>query len=266
MSTTEVVNFNSKEVNNVLCNIPPAKFDLFLKILEIITKDKTADIIDIQDSVINQNLFNATMVVNLKTAVFDDNNVSFHILNPSKYIPLLKIINRKNRDVFIIDDNKNSNFVVTNGEIQILFPKRLDSYTVFKIEEIFKDVQESSLISELDIGEDEYKDIRDLGKKANYIEFLIHNGELKGLSIPDTALYTFDRYVGTENIKNLNNFADIKLRSSGFTSIPVVDKYNLKFLLYKNGYYHLTVEFKINDIDIWLLEQLEHSNTNVPII
>ena len=108
----------------IITEISPANFDNMTKILAVLCKENN-DTIMIRDSIIIQsnvdNIIQADMSQILKNK--KNETVSLDIIDPKKYVKLFSQF-AGNNNIFIISDDENSRFIVTNGEIKLFLPKQ----------------------------------------------------------------------------------------------------------------------------------------------
>lgn len=192
----------------VLCSMAPARFDAFVKVLGALDSSSSINVIK---SEINQNINNGTAI--LQANVNDIiNDLTLQILNPKKSLKLMKAI-RGNNDVFIIDDEDNKRFIVTNGEIRAFLPKKIDDLTLDSSAPSFDQINMMGKILSID------KDIRSIIVNlidSPHVDLLVYGDQIKAVHIPDTAVYTFSEFL-SEKIDESN--ASMKLRCFSFLNI-----------------------------------------------
>jgi len=213
-------NFKPLEENPTICQITPAKFDSFLKVLNVLITDKTSnESLIIKDSIITQNIHGAIANSNIED-IFDGKKIDLQIINPKKYLKLFKTF-RNNNDIFIIDDLENSRFIISNGEIKLFLPKQIESL----VESVkIPDLSNSEGICSIKIDKATRNIIIGLSNDASYIDYLIQDGVIKGIHVPDTALYLFSDYIKDAKAAKLDETnADLALRSISFLSIMAED-------------------------------------------
>jgi hypothetical protein len=121
-----ISNYKPLEENLIICQITPAKFDSFLKVLNVLVTDKASnDSLIIKESMITQNVSGAIVSSNIED-IFEGKKIDLQIINPKKYLKLFKTF-RNNNDIFIMDDAENSRFIISNGEIRLFLPKQIEN-------------------------------------------------------------------------------------------------------------------------------------------
>lgn len=216
LGNSEKVTVESTD-NGVLTSINPAEFDSLIKILNVLERQ---DSIIIEGSKICQSINKGATIVStdLKDIIGDD--INMHILNPKKAVKLFKAI-KGNANVEIIDDDEQKRYVVTNGIVKVFLPKQADDLTV---DSQPPDLSEFTPIGKaVEIDKDSRSNLTSILGESEYCELLIHGNQMKGVYIPETAIFLFDEYA-SENIDETN--ADMNLKSYSFLSIDG-EKYDM---------------------------------------
>lgn len=233
MSNTPIQNIESTfkpnvEDNLIISEINPAYFDILNKILAVLIKERATDTITIKNSKIKQALSGCNIEANM-FEVFGK-AINLDIINPKKYINLFGQM-KNNNNIFIIDDTENQRYLVTNGEIRLFLPKQDNLINNRDIDDI--DLTKAEIVCSLTIEKNARTTINKLMSNADYLEYLIQDNELKGIYIPDTAIYIFEQYQKDEKALNLNETnADLNLRVINFLPVEA----NTYFLtIYKFG-------------------------------
>lgn len=207
--------------NNIIAEITPAKFDSFVKILSLL--DKSSDSIVINNSAIMQQ-YNRSLLYADINEVFDKKPVTLQILNPKKNVKLLKQF-KNNNNIYIIDDNDNSRYILTNNEIKLFLPKQSDT-TLASIQ--MPDHSDAIGVCESTIDKDSAKTISGLADGSNYIEYLIQDNLLKAIHIPDTAIYILNEFIQDPQTNKLDETsADLALRSHVYLPVTA-DEYKIQ--------------------------------------
>lgn len=195
----------------VLAEITPAMFDGFLKVLKLVVGDmKGNEAVMINKSVITQDVKGAIITADLKP-IFNDLEIDLHIVNPKKYFRLLKNF-KSNNNIYIIDDDENARYLFNNGEIRLFLPKKASTDNTSKIE--IPDLSDVEVLCQKEIDKDSRDIIVNLAGDSDYVEYLIQDDELKGIHIPDTAVYIFNEYLNDPKTANLDETnAELTLRS-----------------------------------------------------
>ncbi|MFW6219588.1 MAG: hypothetical protein ACOC33_01965 [bacterium] len=217
-----VSSFNSINGDNkILAEISPAKFDSLVKILSLL--DKSQDAIIIQNSSIIQQYKRGILHADIKE-IFDEKEVNLQILNPKKNIKLLKQF-KNNNNIYIIDDDENSRYVLTNGEIKLFLPKQ-SSDSLKSVQ--MPDYSGSSAVCNATLDKDSSRTVDGLAADSNYIEYLIQDDNLKAIHVPDTAIYVLNDYIQDPQASKLDETnADLTLRTEVY--LPVVaDEYKIQ--------------------------------------
>lgn len=217
---SSITSYKPLEENLIICQISPAKFDSFLKVLNVLISDKSSnDSLIIKDSMVTQNVSSAIVSSNIED-VFDGKKIDLQIINPKKYLKLFKTF-RNNNDIFIMDDVENSRFIISNGEIRLFLPKQIENL----IETVkVPDLSNCEGLYSIKIDKATRNIIIGLSNEAPYIDYLIQEDTLKGIHVPDTAIYLFSDYISDIKAAKLDETnADLALRSTSFLSIPAED-------------------------------------------
>jgi hypothetical protein len=205
-----------------------AKFDMFVKTLSHLD-DK--NVITIVNSQVCQSINNNTTIIFVDLKDLLGPNIELHILNPKKYLKHFK--NIKGSTVYFIDSINESRYLITNGDITLYLPKQLEQLSsMFSI----PDISTSTVISQpMDIDKDVRNTISNLVGDG-VVELIIKNSQLKGVYIPETAMYVFKQYI-KENI--VETSADLKLKCFSFLKIAA-EKYTVGIYQIGDTYWLLT--------------------------
>lgn len=194
----------------ILCKISPAKFDGLVKVLSNLDGQS---IIAIKNSMINQLINKGTAILIANISDLIGENIDFQILDPKKHIRLFKQL-KGNNDVFIINDPDNERYIITNQDVSIFLGKQ--------IEELNDAISTPDLSTAITIGapitlEKNDRDvISSFMKEADYIDLLLQNDQLKGVSLPGLAVIKFKNFI-KDNIDDVS--ANLKLRSYAFLKV-----------------------------------------------
>jgi hypothetical protein len=198
----------------ILCKLPPAKFDALVKTLNVFDQQTPISVVD---SKIEQSINNGTAILSCDITDIAG-KINIDILTPKKHIKLMKSI-KGNNDVFIIDDTVNKRFVITNGDIKIFLPKQIENFKPSSISNI-PDLSSISLMGQTIIIDKDIKNIISSLIDTDHVDLLIYGNQLKGINVPDTAIYSFPQYV---NEKIDDTTAELKLRSFSFLKVDGED-------------------------------------------
>lgn len=241
--------------SNILAELKPGDYDNLVKVLQILNKEKDDDVISIKQSTVTKGNSDCVIQADM-TPVLKDNNgkpVDLDIVNPKRYIRLLEQF-RSQDSIFIIDDDGNSRFVLTNGEVKLFLPK---SENILDQDVESFDIEDSVGVCEKKIDKDTRRIIKNLAKDQDYIDYLIQDDQLKAIYIPDTAVYTFSEFKTDERAQNLNETnADLILRSSNFLPVES-EEYQLYLLKKGDDYISITDCSAGGKIAIRVSESLE---------
>ena len=251
----------TEDEEQVITEISPANFDNMTKILAVLSKEND-DTIMIRNSIITQNSIDNIIQANMSQILKNKKgeNISLDIINPKKYVSLFTQFSGNN-NIFIVSDDENSRFIVTNGEIKLFLPKQ-DSI-IEQNNETFQISDKKEDIANFKIEKNERKIIKNLSKGSDYIEYLIKDGKVKGIHIPDIAIYIFPEYKKEPGIQNLNeNNSDLSLRLNNFLPIEA-EQYNTYIVKDNDKYLSITNcivggKIKINAIEI--IDESEQGN------
>lgn len=244
-------NVNEKKIIAV---ISPGNYDNMIKILQVLNKDKGDDAIIIRNSMITQSQSDCIIEANMSSVLRNKAGelVNLDIINPKKYIKLLEQFKSQD-DIFIIDDNENSRYIITNGEVRLFLPKQ-DSKIEIKEAENF-DMSNAKGVCTLEIDKDIRRIIKNLAKDQDYIEYLIQENQVKAIHIPDTAVYTFPKYKNDEKAQKLDETnSDLTLRSGNFLPVEA-DNYMVYIITLDKDKYASVADCKVGGkIDIRVTE------------
>jgi len=234
---------------NLILTLSPAKFDIFSKTLTLF--EKSAESIKIQNSNILQKYGPAIMTADI-TPLFEK-EVDLEIVQPKKYIKLFKQF-KSNEDINFIDDNSNNRYIITNNEIKLFLPKQAG---VKEEDTLMPEFEDSESLFDIKIEKDVAKQLIGLSGDVNYVEYLIQENKLKGIHIPDTAIYLFSDYTKEENAKNLDETnADLTLRTGVFLEVPA-ESYQIHIGKLGNGNHFSFTECDTGLIKVSVYETLE---------
>jgi hypothetical protein len=244
-------NVNEKKIIAV---ISPGNYDNMIKILQVLNKDKGDDAIIIRNSMIIQSQADCIIEANMSSVLKNKAGelVSLDIINPKKYIKLLEQFKSQD-DIFIIDDNENSRYVITNGEVRLFLPKQ-DSKIEAQEAENF-DMTNAQSICTLEVDKDIRRIVKNLAKDQDYIDYLIQDNQVKAIHIPDTAVYTFPNFKNDEKAQKLDETnSDMTLRSGNFLPVEA-DNYMIYIITLGKDKYASVADCKVGGkIDIRVTE------------
>jgi hypothetical protein len=227
---------------NEICTLDSDKFEAFHKILSIFEKSES---VVINNSIIKQQFNTATITCDISGLIGD--NIKLHILNPKKYIKLLKTLIKKNKKITISDEYER--FVLSNNEINIYCPKQIEKIGLLNtVSNVSGEI--TGIGDDIKIDKETRKIIKQLSSDSNFIDVLIHKGQMKGISIPETAIYKFDEFVN-EDINESN--CDFRLRVYTILEIDG-ESYNLSLGVDKTNTYWLQSTIDGGDVSIKVLE------------
>src|SRR6056297_815918 len=228
----------------IIAELKPGDYDNFVKVLQILNKEKDDDIISIKESTVTKGNSDCVIQADMSPVLVNNEGkpVDIDIINPKRYIKLLGQF-RSQDNIFIID-----------GEVKLFLPKS-DNELEKDVESF--DIDDSETICEKQIDKDTRRIIKNLAKDQDYIDYLIQDDELKAIYIPDTAVYTFSEYKNDKNTQNLDETnADLALRSSNFLPVES-ENYQLYILKKGDDYISLTDCMAGGKIAIRVSESLE---------
>ena len=232
-------NYSPEDSQKVIGKVSPADFDNMIKILNLLKKEKNVDAITIKNSKIIQGTSSYIIEADMtKILKHNGQTISFDILDPKTYVDLFKEF-RSSNDIFILDDSNNKRYILTNGEIRLQLPKKITEggKTETSINNI--DVSNSTPFCKRTIDKDIRSIIKNLSKNSSFIEYLIQDNQLKGMNIPDIAIYIFPEFVNDKNSKNLDETnSDLTLRTASFLPIDA-ESYNIE--LFKNNDKYISI-------------------------
>jgi len=237
------------EDKQIIAAITPADYDNMVKILQILNKENNDESITIKQSQIKQGQTDCVIEANIQEVLKNKNGefVDLDIINPKKYIKLLEQFKSQD-DIFIIQDNENSRYIVTNGEVRLFLPKQ-DDTNVQQDAQTF-DMSGCETICQFEVDKDIRKIVKNLAKDQDYIDYLFQDGKVKAIHIPDTAIYTFPEYKGDLTAQALDETnTELALRSSNFLPVDA-DIYNVYIIKLTSGKYASVSDCKSGKIAI----------------
>ena len=183
-----------------ICSLDSEKFDYLFKVLSIFEKSES---IIISNSNIKQQ-FN-TAIVYCDMSEFIGKDINLHILNPKRYVKLLKAFSKKTKKISILEDVEK--FIITNNEINIYCPKQIEKLGLLNSNMGLLNAK--ALGDGIKLDKDVRKTIKQLSSDNDFLDILVHRNQMKAVSIPETAIYKFDNYIN-EDIDETN--CDFRLR------------------------------------------------------
>lgn len=236
----------------LLVSFSPAKFDTLIKVLGLF--NKSADSIKITNGNIVQKYGPATINADVST-LFDDQPVDFEIVQPNKYIKLFKTF-KNNTDISIIEDNSNNRYIITNGEIKLFLPKQAQ---VASDDTLLPDFEDCTQLWEIKIDKETSKQLIALSGSSNYVEYLIQDEKLKGIHVPDTAIFVFSEFLIDPKAKILDETnAEQTFKTGTFLKIDAED-YTINIGKLKNGNHFSITNCNTGLIGVNIFETLEVS-------
>jgi hypothetical protein len=240
----------SEEIGeNLLLTLSPAKFDIFVKVLSLF--EKSSESIKIQASNIVQKFGPAIMTADVSPLFEKD--VDIEIVQPKKYIKLFKQF-KNNTDIDFISDGGNNRYIVTNDEIKLFLPKQA---TVVEEDTLMPDFEGAEGLFDIKIEKEVSKQLIGLSADVNFVEYLIQDDKLKGVHIPDTAIYLFNEYLKDPKAKTLDETnADLILRTGVFLAVAA-ESYNLQIGKLTNGNHFSVTDCDTGMVHVNIFENLE---------
>lgn len=241
---------NAKE--NLLISFTPAKFDVLIKVLGLF--DKSTDSIKIQGSNIIQKYGPAIVSADVST-LFDDQVIDFEIVQPKKYIKLFKLF-KNNNNIDVIEDNANNRYIITNGEIKLFLPKQVTALTD---DNLMPDFNDCVGLYNVKIDKETSKQLIGLSGDVNYVEYLIQDDKLKGIHVPDTAIFLFSEFLIDPKATKLDETnADQILKTGIFLTVPAED-YTIDIGKLKNENFFSITDCNTGVVHVKIIETLEVS-------
>ena len=241
---------NTSVGENLLLTLSPAKFDIFSKTLSLF--EKSAESIKIQNSNIIQKFGPAIITADI-TPLFEK-EVSLEIVQPKKYIKLFKQF-KNNVDINFIEDNGNNRYIITNDEIKLFLPKQ--AVVTNEEDGLMPDFEGSVGLFEIKIDKEVSKQLVGLSSDVNFVEYLVQNDLLKGIHIPETAIYLFSDYLKDTDAKTLDETnADLTLRTGIFLGVNA-ESYTIQIGKLANGNHFSYTECDTGMVKVNVFENLE---------
>lgn len=240
---------------NNICSLSAADFEIFYKTLDMIFGSLDDGTIRIKQNKVLNFVSSTWIYTDLSRVI--TTQVDLDIINPQKYIGLLKKVFGKNKnDVSIFDSGKS--YIIKNSEIELCLPKAEDSEGPLNIQ--LPDFSKCQLISTIEFEKDEISIIKALlGKSINYINIIIKDNNICGLSFYENS-QTIGTYI-TKNFRTGNTIkeenADLVLRSDKFLAINA-DYYKINIVLLNEKYFMITETTVGGKSDIKIIEKCEN--------
>lgn len=240
----------TKTGEDTLFSFSPAKFDSLIKVLSLF--DKSGETISIKKSNIVQKFGTAIATADIST-LFDDQIVDLEIVQPKKYIKLFKQF-KNNTNIDFIEDNSNNRYIVTNGEIKLFLPKQAQSASD---DTLVPDFDDCTGLFEIKVDKETSKQLIGLSGDVNYIEYLIQDDKLKGVHVPDTAIYLFNEFLTDPKASKLDETnADQLLRCGNFLSVTAED-YKINIGKLKNDNFFSITDCNTGVVHVNIIETLD---------
>lgn len=262
--SSTITNFKPITTSTIIGEISPADFDNMVKVLNVLIKEKATDSIIIRQSQVKQGNSGCVIWADMtKILHYNSKFIDLDIINPKKYVASFSQFKNQN-NIFIIDDNENSRFIVTNGEIKLFLPKQ-DNLQQQNIDSV--DFTNATLITTRMIDKETRKIIKNLSKDQEYVEYLFQDNLLKAMHIPDTAIYLYEEFQKDANANKLDETnSELTLRSSNFLPIDA-EGYTIQIIKLQDDTYVVMTECKIGgQINVKIIEQCQQTTGGNVII
>lgn len=245
--------------------ISPAGLDAVMKVLQVLIKEKPVDNLIIRNSTVLQDTGNCIIEGDMsKVLVFEGNTMDLDIINPKKNVQLFGQF-RTSNDIYFIDDDENSKYILDNGEIQLFLYKQDNELT--EQATVSYDINDENLVCEFIIDKETRKIIKNLGKDQSYLEYLFHDNQIKALHIPETAIFKFKEYINSPELKGFNETnADLIVRTSSFLPVDAED-YKVRAYKDTDESYLIVTDCQIGgQIDVVIKEKCDITTSGNVII
>ncbi len=208
--TTPTPQQNPTNGPSLVASMNPAQLDSLIKLLQVLEKQ---DNVIIKDSTICQSINVGATILFAELQSIIGAGVNMHILSPRKTIKLFKAI-KGNSNIAIYDDDDQKRYVVTNGAIKVFLPKQASELD----EDISPpNLKEYSMLGKVvSVTKDVRSGISSVLNESDHCELLINGNQLKGIYVPETAVYLFEEYA-KEPIDETNS--ELSLKSYSFLGI-----------------------------------------------
>lgn len=232
---------SSEQLSSIV--VSPAHFDALVKLLNELNKETQSERIIINNSLITQESPSGVIISSDVSSIFNDSKITFDIVNPSLYISLFNEF-RGDSDISIYDDDDNSQYVISNCELEFYLPKQQKSSLV---EIVFPKVNSLTCIDTLVITNAVRKTIKNISKQTEYMELLVYDDKLKCICVPDTAMYVFENYRDEFKTDKSIHDASLRLRISDFLSVNA-DEYTLYILKSEDDKYYFMADCSVSGV------------------
>jgi hypothetical protein len=256
------INDNNSDDDNdqthLICELTPADFDIFIRILDIITKENKDSMVVIRKSILKRTILETFLQADLKP-IFNI-PVNIDIINPRKYLQLFKLF-KNDKNIIFKKNDKEQSIIVSNNEIIVNLPQ-IDEESFFDFGDI--DFTNASVILKTIIDKPTIKKIKNIEKNADTVDLLIKDEKLKGILTSENgfpiATYIFSDHQNESNI-NIEN-SDLALRSANFIPIDS-DEIELSIVKTINTGYVIITRCTIGGkVDVFITEICNESITD----
>ncbi|MFW6247325.1 MAG: hypothetical protein ACOC22_04110 [bacterium] len=244
--------FKPDENQKIIGEISPAGFDNVMKILRVLIKSNSISTILIRQSQIVQEA-NYFIEADMREVLnYNNQYIDLDITNPNKVVKKFEEF-RNSNNIFIIEEDENSRYILTNGQVRLYLPKQeqgpaqqLQNY----------DLENSEDISQKKINKSTRNSIRNLSKESDYVEWLIQDNQLKAISVPD-GVFVFDEFINDANAAKLDETnAELTLRSGSFLPVEA-EEYDVFLKKLADGNYVIVTTCRIGQINIRITESCD---------
>ena len=242
----------------LISTVDPKPFQQLLKVLTLFT---LKDVINIENSVVYQTdvTGNCLIFINLSKIL---TNITFDIISPKKYIPLMKQLSILNK-IYIFTNDTTKQIIVTDGMIRII----MNQPSKTQQNNINIELSEFETLYQREISKESRAKIIKLSKETKgTIELLIHENNIKGINVPETAVYIFPDFVNDNISTKLDeNTANIVLKIDHFLPFDG-DQYKITIMKKEDKYIcisNLTTIDKL--IDIQIIERATNTTNNLSL-
>lgn len=245
--------FKPESDQNVIAEISPGGFDNVMKILRVLIKSSSISSILIRQSQIVQETSSYFLEADMRNILkYNDNYIDLDITNPGKVVKKFEEF-RNNGNIFVIDDDENSRYLITNGQVRLYLPKQ-DEDTNQEIKNY--DLENAQVVASKVVSKNTRNSIRNLAKEADYIEYLVQDEEFKAISVPD-GVFVFDEYINDTKAAKLDETnADLTLRSGSFLPVEA-EEYNVYLVKLPDENYAVVSSCRVGQIPIQITESCD---------
>lgn len=232
-----------------ICTINPTNWTNLITLLKPLEKQGS---INIQKSLIFQDVNKGVAILYANISTLIGENVTFDIINPGRFIKLFKLLESKDKDVNIFEDEENESFVIISNNIKLFLPKHIDSISSANKKPNLTEYKSIGKCIILDKNHKRDIDTLIRSEAVDFVDLLISDDQFVGFEVKEMGIYLFTGYENTNMDKKK---ADIVLKSLAFMLFPG-EEFEIN-VGKKNNEYILVTRINTGFLNVQLIENLE---------